>query len=182
MSLPGLVSGLSSLTQSGAQFLSGRYFARRQENFQERMSSTAYQRAVADMRKAGLNPILAYKQGGASAPGGAGVPTTSFDAVSTALQERKQRAEIDYLKEQAYQSRSSTTLNTALNDKAHQEVKNLREQQKVIAATAKQVESQYQKFKNAEAVEKTSFGQVMHYLRHIFGSGPLNPINIRGRK
>lgn len=38
--------------------------------FQEHMSSTSYQRAVEDMKKAGLNPILAFANGGASTPGG----------------------------------------------------------------------------------------------------------------
>lgn len=37
------------------------------------LANSAYQRAMADMRKAGLNPILAYKMGGAGAPmGGSG--------------------------------------------------------------------------------------------------------------
>lgn len=38
--------------------------------FQADMSNTAYQRAMTDMKKAGLNPMLAYAQGGASAPSG----------------------------------------------------------------------------------------------------------------
>lgn len=45
--------------------------AQKQMDFQKRMSNTAWRRGMRDMRLAGLNPILAYQQGGASAPAGA---------------------------------------------------------------------------------------------------------------
>lgn len=52
--------------------------AKDQMNFQREMSNTAYQRAMSDMKKSGLNPILASKLGGASSPSGAMAQVPDF--------------------------------------------------------------------------------------------------------
>lgn len=51
--------------------------AEKSRNWLEQMSNSAYQRQVADMKKAGLNPYLAYSAGGASTPSGATAQSSS---------------------------------------------------------------------------------------------------------
>lgn len=104
------ISAMSTAKGNYQQNVWNTRLVRRQENFQARMSNTAYQRSVRDMRKAGLNPILAAGGPGASSPAGAiaQMEGISGDAANSALSAKRTLAEIDLLKAQAQAARSQS--------------------------------------------------------------------------
>lgn len=102
--IPGIIGGIGSalLDRSSARqqqgFNAGE--AQKQRDFEERMSSTSWQRGVADMRAAGINPLLSFEQGGASTPGGAAASGQAADygnVVSSALQAQQFAAQMKLL-------------------------------------------------------------------------------------
>lgn len=87
----------AELIAAGGNILSGiiggasaSHEATKTRRWQENMRSTQYQTAVKDMKAAGLNPILAYKQGGAGTPSGATAPGYDLKSPGTAYLQAKQ--------------------------------------------------------------------------------------------
>ncbi len=89
--------------------------AQRSMDFSERMRNTEWQAGVADMQAAGINPALAYSQGGASAPmgdAGSGSRADQQDvignSVSSAMQFMRLKADIDAVNAQTAKTKAET--------------------------------------------------------------------------
>lgn len=161
--------------------------ARQQMAFQERMSNSSYQRASEDMQLAGINPMLAYAQGGASTPGGgaaSGAAATVQDVIGPAvasaqharqlaadLKQRKAETELavqrQWTEEQnRHESRTRVDVNQATADQTRQ---NTAIQGLSIPAA-----------RNQARIDSGRFGSTAAWADRIFGGrGLLSPIGLR---
>lgn len=103
---PALIAGAAALGGSIWSAQSAKDEAKKNRDFQERMSSTSHQREVKDLVAAGIHPVAATRMGGASTPGGATAQVPDMGeaagkAVGTGLAVRAAQAQVELLKAQA---------------------------------------------------------------------------------
>lgn len=171
---PALIAAGASLVGGAMANSARRSESAKNRRFQERMSDTSYQRSMADMEAAGLNPMLAYQKGGATTPSGSVAQQQDIisPAVSSAMSARRLDQELDNLKADEWNKNADTDLKYTDAQKKSSEIALTNEmisteklRQKQIDESAKATAYENSKRKQDAKVYEGEYGDVLRTIR-----------------
>lgn len=170
------ISFVGDLLGGVATNRSNRNVAQDQMAFQAAQSGTSWQRGVADMKAAGLSPMLAYSQGGASTPSGASLPMQN--PVSPAVSSARSVQDISLKRAGVDQALSQTELNRAAAIKQAADAKLSTAQAANVQARTVLDTAAAPAARNAAAVENSWLGSSAAYWdRFMDSASRLNPFS-----
>jgi hypothetical protein len=182
------IGGLGSYMGQESANQANANLSQKQMDFQKQQRETSYQTAVKDMQAAGLNPMLAYQQGGAgNQPGataqmqsslGAGIKSTAENLSNYQelrnknAQERLVNSQIDVADADAVLKRATAITEAYKPGLTQAQTNNILQQAGLYTAQTRYTSAQEARTRQdytikqpEEAMSKTQYGQIRPYLK-----------------